>query len=423
MQKRTLLIFMMMLALLWQAPAMAGEVDILVDKLVEKGVLSKQDASVILRETKAEAEKERKETIAATKEALMTGEDAPFMLASAIPSFITNSTFKGDVRLRYQYSDRDNGKQNRNRGRFRFRFGVETKVNDKVNLGFGLASGSDDPRSTNQTMGDSFSTKDIRLDLAYVTYTPFDWLTLTGGKFKNPIWLPNKWLWDGDINPEGVSICMAQKVQGIELFMNSGFWILDEKSSSTRDPAMVVVQPGFKAGLGKNAYFKGAFGYYNFINVQDSDLDFSPDTNSRNPDNTYEYDPDAFVISGELGTNTGVDFAPFAALFGDYVKAFDTSGEDKGYMFGVKLGHEKVKKPAQWQFKVYYQRLEQDAWLDILPDSDAYDGETNHKAFVSKLEVGLMKNVSLGGAWYRAERIEGSDDEEDVVQVDLVFKF
>jgi hypothetical protein len=410
--------------LLWQAPAMAGEVDILVEKLVKHGVLSRDDAREILKETKVEAEKERQETIAATKEALMTGEDAKIMIANALPSFITNTTFKGDLRLRYQYSDRDNGRKNRNRGRYRFRLGMETKVNDKVDVGFGIASGGDDPRSTNQTMGDSFSTPDIRLNLAYATYTPFDWLTLVGGKFKNPLWTPNGWLWDGDINPEGVSLSMNRKVGGVELFINNGFWILDEKSSSSRDPAMVVVQPGFNAKLGENAYVTGAVGYYNFINVKDSELDFSSETNTRNPDDTYKYDPDALVVSAELGTkNTGIDFIPYAAVYGDYVKAFDPDSKDTGYMGGVKFGHEKAKALGQWTLALYYQRLEKDAWLDILPDSDAYDGETNNKGFVAKLDVGLMKNVSLSSAWYQTERISGSSDDEDVVQVDLNFKF
>ena len=77
MKKGTVLTIIMMLLLMWQAPATAGEVDILVRKMVEKGLLNQQDADAILKETKAEAAKERTETIAATKEALMTGKDAP----------------------------------------------------------------------------------------------------------------------------------------------------------------------------------------------------------------------------------------------------------------------------------------------------------------------------------------------------------
>jgi len=425
MKRRLLLTMILGSVLIWQAPAMAGEVDILVDKLVQHGVLSQKDAQEILKETKVEAEKERRETVAATRDALMTGKDAPFALASAIPSFITNTKFKGDLRLRYEYSDRDDdGKDSRNRGRYRFRLGMETKVNDKVNVGFALASGGSDPRSTNQSFGNSFETPDIRLDMAYATYKPFDWLQLVGGQFENPLWCPSGWLWDGDIRPQGVSASMNHKVGGVELFMNNGFWILDELSSSSEDPMMAVVQPGYKIKLGDNAYFKNAFAYYNFIDVEDAELDYSAGTNTTNPDDTLSDDYDAFVVSGELGFKTGIKPMPFAALYGEYVKNTATSeSEDTGYSAGIKFGHEKVKDPGQWQIATYYEKLEQDAWLDIFPDSDAYGGATNIKSYVAKATYGLMKNVELGAAYYRSKQIDGPSNDEDLLQVDMVFKF
>jgi len=423
--KKGIIVLAVLLVALCGARAQAGEVDILVEKLVKHGVLSKDDATEILQETKIEAEKERQETIAATKEALMTGEDAKIMVANALPSFIRNTEFKGDLRLRYEYSDRENGNSDRNRGRYRFRLGMVTKVNEKVDVGFGIATGGSDPRSTNQTMGDSFSSPDVRLDMAYASYQPVDWLTFVGGKFENPLWAPVGWLWDGDIRPEGVSAVVSHTTAGgVELFMHNGFWILDEFKDSSSDPIMFVTQPGFKAKLGENAYFKGAFAYYHYEDVKDSELDFSSETNSRNPDNTYKYDQDAFVVSGELGTkNTGLDTIPFAALFGEYVQATDPSKDNTGYMFGAKFGHEKVKKPRQWQVKTYYERLERDAWLDTFPDSDAYGGETNIQSYVVKATYGLMEHVSLGTAYYHSTPIEGPSDDEDVFQVDMVFKF
>ena len=77
-------------------------------------------------------------------------------------------------------------------------------------------------------------TPEIRLDYAYASYKPFDWLRLVGGKFQNPLWVPGGWLWDSDIRPEGVSAVMQRTVGGVELFMNSGFWILDEYSKTPR---------------------------------------------------------------------------------------------------------------------------------------------------------------------------------------------
>ena len=47
-----------------------------------------------------------------------------------------------------------------------------TKLDEEVKVGFGLASGTNDPRSTNQSFTNSFETPDIRLDYAYATYKP-----------------------------------------------------------------------------------------------------------------------------------------------------------------------------------------------------------------------------------------------------------
>ena len=206
--------------------------------------------------------------------------------------------------------------------------------------------------------------------------------------------------------------------------MNNGFWILDEISNSSSDPMMFVLQPGYKIKLGENAYFKNAFAYYNFKDVKGPLLDYSSKTNTRNADGTLEYDYEPVVVSGELGFKTGIAPMPFAALYGEYVKNTASSvSDDTGYTAGIKFGHEKVKEPGQWQVSTYYEKLERDAWLDTFPDSDAYGGETNIKSYVVKAAYGLMKNVELGAAYYRSKRISGPSNDEDLLQVDMVFKF
>jgi hypothetical protein len=409
---------------MWQAPAMAGEIDILVRKLVERGILDQEDADEILQETHAEAEKERQATIAATRDALMSGEESRIMLAEAIPSFIRNTRIKGDFRLRYEHKDRDNGNNDRNRGRYRFRLGVVTKVNEKVDVGFGIATGGGDPRSTNQTMGNSFESPDIRFDYAYASYTPFNWLYLVGGKFKNPLWTPGgSFLWDSDIRPEGVSASMNHMVGRVELFINNGFWILDEIKDSSNDPVMFVTQPGYKLNLGDHAYFKNALSLYQFSNVKGSELEYSSNSNTRNLDGTYADDYDAYVFSGELGCKTGLMLMPFAALYGEYVNNTEVSSKDSGYIAGLRFGHEKVKGPKQWQVSMHYQRLERDAWLDIFPDSDAYEGETDSESYVLKAEYGLMRHVRLGTNYYHSKSLSGPGNDEDIFQVDLLFDF
>ena len=72
-------------------------------------------------------------------------------------------------------------------------------------MGLGIATGGDDPVSTNQTLGGGGSTKDVRLDLAYGKWQATDNIYLAAGKIKNPFYRPQKtaFMWDGDYNPEG----------------------------------------------------------------------------------------------------------------------------------------------------------------------------------------------------------------------------
>ena len=408
MKKRQLLTMIFGLLLIWQAPAMAGELDMLVDKLVDKGVLTKKDGDLILSVQKSEKDK-------ATKELIST---------VALPAFIKNTKFKGDFRLRYELNDRDE-KEDRHRGRYRYRLGLETMLDEEFLVGLGLASGSNDPRSTNQSFTNSFETPDIRLDYAYATYKPkaLPWLQVTAGQMINPLWLPGgSFLWDGDIRPQGVAAVMNRKFDGFELFMTNGFFIIDEISDSSQDPLMWVAQPGYKVNLGKQAYFKNALAWYMFTDVEGSTLDYSSKTNTLDG-KVLADDYDAIVVSGELGYNTGIAFMPFAAAYGEYVKNIATDlDDDTGYGVGIKVGHEKVKQ-GMWQAGLGYHELERDAWLDILPDSDTFGGETNMEAILAKLTYGLRDYVELTACYIRGERLEGDNIDENLFQADVVFKF
>ena len=316
MKKRSLVVAVVFLmTVFWVNSAFAGEMDSLVEKLVEKGVLKPSEAQEILKEVKEEAKKEREIVVQETKASLK--DDGS--LALNLSDWVQKTKLNGDFRLRYQNTDAD-GKPDRDRGRYRLRLGLVSQVTDKVEVGFGLATGEDDPRSTNQTFSDSFSTDDINMDYAYASYKPFSSLNLIGGKMKNPLWTPSDLLWDSDIRPEGVAIVFNKKMENAELFVNSGGWILDESSSRSDDPFMFVVQPGINLNLGDSAYFKNAIAWYGFTNVKGKALDYSAESNSTytnsDGDEVLENDYDSFAISSELGFKTSSDALPFVALFG-----------------------------------------------------------------------------------------------------------
>jgi hypothetical protein len=79
-------------------------------------------------------------------------------VGDGIPAWLHQFKFSGDLRLRYQHEDQD-GSPGRDRGRYRARLNVTAQVVEQIKVIIGLASGSDDPRSTNETFDDSFSSK------------------------------------------------------------------------------------------------------------------------------------------------------------------------------------------------------------------------------------------------------------------------
>ncbi len=344
----------------------------------------------------------------------------PWKVSADPGDWAKNTEVKGDIRLRYQL-DKVEGKADRSRGRIRARVGFESKVNDTVKIGIGLASGSADSRSTNQTFQDAFSSKGIKLDFAYVEVALAESATLFGGKFasKEVLWHPSDLLWDSDITVEGGGGVLTLG----PAFLNLASFVLQENKAGA-DPALYAVQPGVKTKIG-NLTLQGAVAYYAFSNLKGAG--FLPNSASTNSDSVgdgtgtliYEYDaivPNIEVSMDDLGP------LPHAAVFGEYVNNSDPSSENTGYLFGFKVGDKKVKEAKQWQFKYLFRSLEKDAWPDFLSDSDFAGGGTGFEGHEVMLDIGVAKNVALGLDYYMTEPIKGTG-KQDVFQTDLIVKF
>ncbi|MFA5096672.1 MAG: putative porin, partial [Candidatus Omnitrophota bacterium] len=222
------------LALCLISSSYAGEIDILLQKLVDKGVLTAGEAQQVKIETQEQVKKE-----------VATGTSA------SLPFWMQNIKIKGDLRLRYQYKHDKaaNGlAKDTNIGRIRMRLGLEGKINEKLKAGVGIATGSGDPRSTNITFGGYNEKKTIVLDYGYAKYSPFSWLELVGGKMflGDTLWEPSDLIWDTDITPEGAMIKLNKGVgPNANLFFNTGVLIVDADTSSDNDaPVAYIVQPG-----------------------------------------------------------------------------------------------------------------------------------------------------------------------------------
>ncbi len=413
----SVIIAALMLTLCWQKVSKAGEVSVLLDKLVEKGYLTANEARIIEQETKTQV----------TKEVAQHN-------SYALPDWVQTVKLKGDMRIRYQYEKTDTSIASRSRGRSRFRLGLEVNPTKNLKVGAGMATGGTDPRSTNVTWENTFERPDLRLDSGYAEYQAAPWASLVGGKFYFPdyLWQTTDMLWDTDINPYGFSAHLAHSVIGdVDGFINAGSWILDENGATKApDPYLLYLQGGLAY---KDDKFdaKAAGTYYNFNGVKGYDLDNEVNTNSQvgnAADAGLKYDYDSVAFSAEVGATKLLGGLPMSideriAVFGDFIYNPDPKTKNKGWAAGLVFGNTKIADRKQWQLKYQYAYLGKDAFPDTFPDSDRFGGRTDIKSHEVILTVGLLKNITFGVDYYLSDRIKAAHNPESIVQGDLVVKF
>ena len=175
------------------------------------------------------------ESVAATHEAIKAEKE---------PTWADRISMKGDFRYRYQHDEVDrSGSDNRNRDRIRARAEVSAKLPGNVKTGLGFATGSDDPVSSNQTLGSAGSSKDVKLDLAYFDWNAFENTSARGGKFKNTfeIVVKSQLQWDGDWRPEGFDATWDN-----ETFFAQGLGTYLESDDRKDEEWSYVVQAGWR---------------------------------------------------------------------------------------------------------------------------------------------------------------------------------
>lgn len=415
----------------------------LVNKLVNKGVISQSDANALL----AQSNKEQ--------------------ASSKLPDWLKKLTLSGDFRLRYEYIDvQGQGIAPINRARIRYRLYLTDQVVDSVKLVFGVASGGESPvlsRSTNVTLGNSFAGKLPRIDEAYVQYTPSKIFTIAGGKFPNPIWAPSMLTWDYNIRPEGVFAMLTPPASGnLDFFLNTDFFVLDQLVNKSEFgaamPYMGVINPGADWKFAENGKVRLAAAYYIFDNLKrtyqfSSQLPgayaqgglggsigqiFAPTgtNNTLDSKGNLVYNYNDLWVGGQADFNKLSGVLPYAGPYAEYIYNPAPSNDNQGYIMGVKLGDASTAGAGLWQIDYSYRRLERNAWLDIFPDADFFYGSTNVMGNRTSLTVGLAKNMATAITWYNEEQIEPNSainptpkpvqttaHTENTVQVDLMMSF
>lgn len=332
----------------------------------------------------------------------------------------------GDFRYRYEFTDQE-AKVNRHRNRLRLRLGIHAQVNDDIEIGAMLATGSDDPTSTNQSFDNQSSTKDIRLDQAYFAWKPLSGLAVKGGKFKNPFYRPleSTLLWSSDMRPEGVALQYKKS----DFFANASFFYLEERTEDD-DSLMVGGQVGYQTKISGTKLTIGTsfFDYEEMKGRPLSDFDFLDKMgnsfgNTLNADGNFVTDYREWEVFGDITFKVG---GMPLSLFADYVintaAEDEVSDDDTAYLVGFKIGAAN-KKPGAWDFRYDYRRVESDALFGVFSDADFVGAGTDGKGHVLNFGYQIAKGWKFAVTYFmNNESLEDGLDFERV-QVDLKFKF
>ena len=342
-------------------------------------------------------------------------------------SWAERMRWKGDFRYRYENIDQE-GKDGRNRSRIRARTHLEADVSPTVEVGIGLATGGDDPVSSNQTIGGGGSSKDIKIDLAYFDWSGLTNTNITGGKFKNFLIRPAKkgLLWDGDWRPEGLGGIWDNDKFFVQAL---GTWLEGDSNKTTQ--FSWALQAGLKFKVGDTGSLKFGGGYTEFDIAGRTPLfgdpeDFYGNSFIVNPvtgdpdDLVFKYDYRQYEAFAEykfkLGRNS-------VTLFGDYTVNTEADENDTGYLLGAKYGS--AKKKGTWDITYFYEKLEADATIGLLTDSDFGGGGTDSKGHVFSGTYAFHDNWNFKATYFinKVNLASGDPDDYERLMLDLNFKF
>jgi len=355
-------------------------------------------------------------------------------LPAASESWTDRVKLDGDFRYRYERIDAE-GSDVRNRNRIRARTNIKAKVTDNIDVGFGLATGGDDPVSTNQTLGGGGSSKSIVLNLAYADWEATEGLHLIAGKFKNPLTKAGgqPLMWDGDWTPEG----MALKYKRDWYFVNAFASYLESDSKRSNDNLAWGGQFGASGQLG-DVTLMGGLGYYSIKAAGKS-------TTFGDPTDPGDFFGNTAIEPGGLacGTTAGVecvyaydylltevfaeakfDIGDWPALvFMDYVNNSDPSDNDTGWTLGAAIGQ--TKDRGQMKFTYFYADKEADSMLGLVTDSDFGGGGTDSKGHWLQFNYGVNKSWTIGAQYFinEVDLASGNKSDYDRLMIDMQWKW
>lgn len=399
----------------------AQSVDSLLDKLVDKGVITVTEA----KELREESDKDFTKAYSAK---------------NGMPEWVDSYKFGGDFRGRYeQFNTPDNANStDRIRYRYRLRVGVVAALQENMEVGFRLTSGESgrgfstgSPVSGNTTMSDNGTKKGVYIDAAYAKWTAInngEWMVAgTVGKMDNPFTFTDM-LFDTDYTPEGAAITGGFSFnEKHSLAFTAAAFALDELAGSTQDPyvcgGQILLNSTWSSKLASTVGV-GVLQIANAPQLTTNNVPYVNQGSTRTPTGVlrYDYNPiiadanvtyklDSFPLyTGEFPIKLGSEYI--------YNPALDEN--NSGYWAGITFG--KSGKKHNWDLNYRYLYLESDAWYDqVVSDENSvfYQGApsgglggtysgTNIKGHMVKLNYSLTDFAMFSLTGFLTELVDST---------------
>lgn len=442
-------------------PGRAQSADALINKLVDKGILTVDEANQL----RDEADKDFTKA---------------YSVKSGMPDWVTSLRFNGDLRGRFEGFYGDNAEfVDRARWRYRLRAGFTAVMLDDFEVGFRLGSGDidsanritsgSDPISNNQSFQNNAAKKGIFLDTAYARWSPIntgDWQgAFTFGKMENPF-VTSDLVFDGDYTPEGLAEQFSYTLDSRHaLRLNAAQFVLDELGGSGKDPYLLGGQLRLDSAWDPKWATSVGAAFHGILNEGQLTSAAVPDINQGNSRPVIQAadgrsfslgapTQDFRTLVADLAVTRTFESAPLYSgafpirLFGEYLHNFGAEAANQGYQAGITFG--RAGRKRTWEATYRYKVLQGDAWFEELVDSDSgafyqgpypvgavpgilrapgagYGSGTNVRGHWVRLGYSPFDSITLNVTWISLDLIDeylpGSASGMNRLQVDAIWKF
>ena len=348
----------------------------------------------------------------------------------------------------------------------RARLGVDVTLSPSWDAGIRIATGSLNPNSEIQTLGNEFGRYSVGFDQIYLrwrglTARNFNYLSVVSGKFDNPFFEPTTLVYSKYVQFDGVALNGKLGIgdgsaQQSFLFMNLGGFPIQEVPlvfQNSKWLAAGQLGVSLRFGAGQQLTLAGAF--YDFDHVQgrpnvfestlndysepdyatfgNSYCDIENDSTGLNPvfalcsqfriaDISAGYvlpiDRYSLTLNGDAVRNVGFNTKDIYDLFTQQLDE-----RRNGYQAELAFGTPEVFERWDWRTTLGYRYVQGDAVLDALTDADFHEGGTNAHGYFLRGDLGLAHNVWTRVSYYAGDQIDGPRYQVDVLQLDLNTRF